>query len=57
MIRLNELAKIKRVPESKVAAEYLAQSLSIESGVHVETVAERVWKHTKEHLYLVSISL
>jgi len=42
MIRLNELAKIERVPESKVAAEYLAKRLSIESGVHVETVAERV---------------
>jgi osmoprotectant transport system permease protein len=57
MTRLNELAKVERVPEGKVAAEYLAEHLSIDSGVHVETVAERIWKHTKEHLYLVSISL
>ena len=57
MIGMNELAKIKRAPESKVAAEYLAKHLNIESGAHAETVAERIWKHTKEHLYLVSVSL
>jgi osmoprotectant transport system permease protein len=57
MIGLNELAKIEKVPESKVAAEYLAKHLAIEPVVHVDTVVERIWKHTKEHLYLVSISL
>lgn len=57
MIKMNELAKIKKVPEVKVAADFLAEHLSLKSGVRYETMAERVWKHTKEHLYLVSISL
>ncbi|MDR3555372.1 MAG: glycine betaine ABC transporter substrate-binding protein [Syntrophobacteraceae bacterium] len=57
MIELNELAKFKKAPEIGIAARFLAKRLSIESRVRVETVAQRVWKYTKEHLYLVSISL
>lgn len=57
MIKMNELTKIKKVPEAKVAADFLAEHLSLKSGVTHETMAELVWRHTKEHLYLVSISL
>ena len=57
MIKMNELAKIKKVPEAKVAADFLAEHFSMKSTVAHETMIEQVWRHTKEHLYLVSISL
>ncbi len=57
MIRMNELAKIEKIPESQIAANSLAVHLSLAITLRAETVLERLWKHTKEHLYLVSISL
>jgi len=57
MIKMNELAKIRKVPEAKVVADFLAERFSLKSAVAHETMTERVWRHTKEHLYLVSISL
>ena len=57
MIKMNELAKIKKVDEAKVAADFLAEHFSLKNAVAHETMAGRVWRHTKEHLYLVSISL
>jgi osmoprotectant transport system permease protein len=57
MIKMNEFAKIRKVDEAKIAADFLAEHLSLKSAVAHETMAERVWRHTKEHLYLVSISL
>ncbi len=57
MIRMNALAKHEKVAESRVAADFLASRLGLTGGVHVETVTERVWQHTKEHLFLVSLSL
>lgn len=57
MIRMNSLAKNEKVPESKVAADFLSIHLSVETGIHVETMLEQVWQHTKEHLFLVAISL
>lgn len=57
MIRMNERAKIEKVPESKVASDFLAERLSVEGPAAREAVAARLWRHTKEHLRLVAISL
>jgi osmoprotectant transport system permease protein len=57
MIRMNELAKIEKMPENRVAADFLAERLSLKTKEPIETAIDRVWRHTKEHLYLVAISL
>ena len=57
MSRLNRLAKLDKVPESRIAADFLAVQWSLQLPGWTETALERLWQHTKEHLYLVSISL
>lgn len=57
MIRMNELAKIKKVPESTIAADFVARHFSLGQGAAHETVGARLWRHTGEHLWLVAISL
>ncbi len=57
MIRMNGLVKSEKVPESRVAADFLAEHLALNREVPAETVAGRLLKHTAEHLYLVSLSL
>jgi osmoprotectant transport system permease protein len=57
MIGMNAAVKVSKIPEDKVAADFLSRHLSIKSEVNKETVAGRLRRHTAEHLYLVSISL
>ncbi len=57
MVEMNKLVKMARVPESQVAAKFLDRSLSLKTTGGQETVAARIWRRTKEHLYLVVISL
>ena len=57
MIRMNELVKIEKVDEGKVAADFLAEHFSVKGEIAHETTIAGVWRHTREHLYLVSISL
>ena len=57
MIRMNEQAALKKVPESAVAASFLASRLSIAAGQEDETAGRRIWRHTREHLALVFVSL
>jgi osmoprotectant transport system permease protein len=57
MRKMNDLVKIKKVPEAKVAADFLAEQFSLKSAVAQETMTERIWRLTLEHLYLVSTSL
>lgn len=57
MIKMNARAKLKKVPESRVAAEFLSKNLSLETVTREETAIDRLWRHTGEHLYLVLISL
>ncbi|MDR4507480.1 MAG: ABC transporter permease subunit [Candidatus Brocadiaceae bacterium] len=57
MIQMNVMAKIQKIPDSKVAAGFLAEAFAIESKVHVETMPERLLRRTWEHLFLVAISL
>jgi osmoprotectant transport system permease protein len=57
MIRMNALAKIERVPEGKVAANFLAAHPNLGQGAEPEGRGQRIWHRTKEHLVLVSLSL
>lgn len=57
MIEMNRRAKIGKVPESKIAADFLSDHLGVKTATTVESVPERVWRHTREHLFLVAVSL
>ena len=57
MLDLNKQVKIGKMPESQVAANFLARHLSLKTTVRRENLVARIWLRTKEHLWLVSISL
>ncbi len=57
MSRMNAQVKLNGEPESAVAAGFLKDAINLEVGYRVQTVWERFWQHTSEHLVLVSISL
>jgi osmoprotectant transport system permease protein len=57
MIGMNALVKLDKTPEGRVAGNFLSRHLALNPAVDGETVAARIWRHTTEHLYLVSISL
>jgi osmoprotectant transport system permease protein len=57
MIRMNAHVKIERVPEGKVAADFLAAHPDLGQGAEPEGRGLRIWRRTKEHLVLVSLSL
>ncbi len=57
IMTMNGYAELHRIPESHVAAEFLNKKFGIRVAVQKETVANRIWKHTKEHLDLVRKSL
>ena len=56
MIALNAKAKLEKIPEGKVAADFL-RSRNINSQPQVETLWQRIAGRTREHLTLVGISL
>lgn len=57
MVKMNARAKLDKVPENRVAADFLAAFLSLETQVYDETMLERLLKNTLAHLFLVCISL
>lgn len=57
MTRLNARSKLGGVPEKEVAAEFLAETLTVTAGTGRETLFSRLLKHTREHLLLVLLSL
>ena len=57
MIDMNARAKLNKVPESIVAADFLAKRLSIGVRTRQDRTVERLWRHTEEHLFLVGVSL
>lgn len=57
MIEMNARAKLHKEPERIVAANFLERTLDIQNTVSAPTVLKRLLKHTKEHLFLVLISL
>jgi osmoprotectant transport system permease protein len=57
MAALNARAKIEKVPETQVAADFVATKFKIESRIKSETYLGRLLRRLGEHLALVSISL
>lgn len=57
MVDMNARVKLDRVPEALVASSFLASQLALESDARGETAMERLWRNTRAHLFLVSVSL
>jgi osmoprotectant transport system permease protein len=57
MIKMNSDVKINGKSEEVVAAQFIKNKFSIESNYVESTFLSRLWHNTKEHLYLVLISL
>jgi osmoprotectant transport system permease protein len=57
MVRMNAQAKIERVPEGVVASRFLAEEMGIRTQAGAETAWGRLLRHTREHLFLVGVSL
>jgi osmoprotectant transport system permease protein len=57
MATMNARAKLEKVPERRVAADFLATHLGLDDRAQVEGAAQRMLRHTLEHLALVSVSL
>ena len=65
MVKMNARAKLDKLSEERIAAEFLTSAnLSTIAGspaaagqVQDETARQLVWRRTKEHLFLVAVSL
>ena len=57
MIKMNAEVKINKVPEKIVASEFIKKQFSIETKYQVNSFIDRIWIYTREHLFLVLISL
>jgi osmoprotectant transport system permease protein len=57
MIAMNARAKIDRVPETQVAADFLAMRLGLTVDSQAEGFGSRLMRTTRDHLVLVLISL
>ena len=57
MVAMNSRAKIDKVPEARVAADFLEQATGTTVDVVVDTRTTRFVRNTKQHLLLVGISL
>ena len=59
MIRMNARAKIDKVSEARIAADFLDENLDLAAPVEIEeeTRLDNLLRWTLEHLYLVGISL
>ncbi|OJT25213.1 amino acid ABC transporter permease [Archangium sp. Cb G35] len=57
MVELNARAKLQRVPERRVAAAFLERELGLTVTVRGDSLGASLWRHTREHLFLVGLSL
>ena len=57
MARLNARVKLERERDTEVAAAFLERHLRVESEVVARDAWTRFWRHTREHLALVAVSL
>ncbi len=57
MVRMNARAKLNKVPESRVAADFLAKAFQMNARVAEAGMWGRFARNTRDHLYLVAISL
>ncbi|MEA3242552.1 MAG: glycine betaine ABC transporter substrate-binding protein [Pseudomonadota bacterium] len=57
MRELNARVKLNGEAEAVVAAGFLEEKLALDIDLQVKTAWQRFWRHTREHLVLVGISL
>ena len=57
MIALNARAKVQHIPEPQVAADFLSEALGIAPAVRESAMWLNILQRTREHLFLVSVSL
>ncbi len=57
MSRLNAMAKLERISEQRVAADYLHSTFGLNVEVADDSLVARLAQRTSEHLYLVVVSL
>jgi len=57
MQAMNARAKLEKVPETRVAADFLAKTMGLEVPAETATVWSHILQRTREHLFLVGISL
>ncbi|MEM7352363.1 MAG: glycine betaine ABC transporter substrate-binding protein [Acidobacteriota bacterium] len=57
MVAMNARARLERVAESRVAADFLAEVFGLAVEAQVETASARFWRNTRQHLFLVGVSL
>ena len=57
MTKMNARAKLDKVPENQVAADFLAEKLALKVEIPEDSLWSRLYQLTIEHLILVSISL
>lgn len=57
MIKMNADAKLNRIPESTIAAQFLTRKFGWHITEKQDTLFDTFWRHTLDHLFLVLISL
>jgi osmoprotectant transport system permease protein len=57
MTRMNARVKITGLSENQVAADFIKDIFSLDVEVYEESILERFWRNTINHLTLVAISL
>ena len=57
MIEMNGRAKLDRVPEARVSADFLSANFDLEVEVTEQSATDRFLQNTREHLFLVAVSL
>ncbi|GAB4376846.1 MAG: glycine betaine ABC transporter substrate-binding protein [Calditrichia bacterium] len=57
MVEMNHRAKLLGVSEKVIASDFLQQALNLETRFRVEGFWSRLYRHTREHLFLVMVSL
>jgi osmoprotectant transport system permease protein len=57
MIDMNARVEEDREPDAQVASAFLAKQVDVHVQPRVESQVESLWRHTREHLYLVVVSL
>jgi osmoprotectant transport system permease protein len=57
MRKMNARVKLQDETEAFVAARFLEENLKLDIDLPVTTSWQRFWRHTREHLFLVGISL
>ena len=57
MVKMNARAKLAKVPEAEVAADFVNRTMALGAIAATTTRLDRLWMRTGEHLALVALSL